>query len=110
MVDSTNTLKLNDLKSVAAYLLNINASDVTSVSSDYFESPSKVGTYKVSVTVENKTYSFELEVFKHIEKEEQSNWFINIFKWIYKYILTPIGHFFRMIWNWIKKAWKWIFG
>ena len=110
LVDSSNNLKLNDLKSVAAYLLNINASDVTSVSSDYFENPSKLGTYKVSVAVENKTYSFELEVFKHIEKEEHSNWFINVFKWIYKYILTPIGHFFIMIWNWIKKAWKWIFG
>lgn len=110
LVDSTYNLKLNDLKSVAAYLLNINSSDVTSVSSDYFESSNKIGTYKVSVTVEDKTYSFDLEVFNHIENKEKSNWFIIILKWIYNYILTPNGHFFRMIWNWLKKTWHWIFG
>lgn len=67
LVSNEHELTLNNLKSVASYLLNINEEDITSISSDYLENTSKIGSYEVSVLSLNKTYTFTLEVY---EKEE----------------------------------------
>lgn len=116
LVSNAEKLTTDNLKCVASYLLDLDSKEITSISTDYLDSPEDVGLYEVDVNVSGVAYSFKLEVYQEIEqaKEEEGNWFIKIMKWIYKYILTPIGHFFLKIFKWIgnlfKKIWEWIFG
>lgn len=93
-VASSYELTLNNLKSVASYLLNISEEDITAISSDYLENITTVGSYEVSVTCLNQNYTFTLEVYKKEDvKEESSNWFMKILK--------SIGRFFKKVWKWV---------
>ena len=101
LVSNADKLTMDNLKCVANYLLDLEGQTITSISSDYFDSPEDVGEYVVNVNISGVAYSFNLEVYEKIEeeKEDSSNWFIRFMKWIYNHIIAPIGRFFKRMFS-----------
>lgn len=101
LVSNAENLTIDNLKRVASYLLDLDPKEITSISTDYLDSPEDVGLYDVDVNVSGVAYSFNLEVYEKIEEEKEynSNWFIRFMKWIYNHIIAPIGRFFKRIFS-----------
>lgn len=101
LVSNAEKLTIDNLKCVASYLLDLDPKEITSISTDYLESPEDVGLYDVDVNVSGVAYSFKLEVYQKIEEEteDSSNWCIRFMKWIYNHIIAPIGRFFKRIFS-----------
>ena len=100
-MSNAEKLTIDNLKCVASYLLDLDLKEITSISTDYLDSPVDVGLYDVDVNVSGVAYSFKLEVYEKIEeeKEDSSNWFIRFMKWIYNHIIAPIGRLFKRIFS-----------